>query len=181
MKAIFLCFIMALMIGCKSEHAVLNAEHQFVITGNTIFYNDQQLHLQSDISQWVSILGPYSRMVDIASDIYVWDKIGIYVYTLPNKPKVNSIIFAFREDEYEPVHVKNFFKNAVSLDGALIHRDSTINDVNSSKSGLFFSKGYAQGIYHYDYNVNTPDSTYIRINLLPDRTIRTFGMTMSKY
>ena len=156
LKVVILC-VSLLFVACNAEEKpvkVLNNKHQFIIHVCDIRYNGTSLTLGDPVADWVRVLGPYDRKVRLANDIYVWDKIGLQVFSRWDKARVLSIDFMFEHKESVYEHAlrlresqkdkkyladmvsarpKQYFHNALKLDGVLIDKNINFEDINDAR------------------------------------------------
>ncbi len=85
----------------RDQNSFIKQKHQFEIVGCDIQYNKQSLVLGSAIDDWVKVLGSYDRMVELANDIYVWDEIGLQLYSRWGKKQVKSMNFIINQRNQE--------------------------------------------------------------------------------
>lgn len=167
-----------LVSACQSESnsVSLNEQHRIAIDGNGIRYNEGNVELGKSVEEWIAALGVYSRKIEKGSDLYVWDEMGVFLYTLPGDDKVNSMVVIFQDYKHQAVQTEQVFANSILLDGALIHKNAKIENINRAKTGGRFSKGHLSNIYDYDYLSDQQESTYVRLDLLKDKSIRKFSI-----
>jgi hypothetical protein len=156
------------------------------VRGTSIQYNGQSLPLPGPLSAWEQVFGKHSRKVGVASDVYIWDDLGIYVIAQPRATDLMGFSVAFHASESLPVDTpayltgpaylpRSAFKERLCVDGSDITSVSRIRDINQKKQGQPFARGYLDSIYSYDI-ITPAQSVYVRIDLTDDGTPESFGM-----
>ncbi|WP_250655780.1 hypothetical protein [Alkalimarinus coralli] len=128
---LFACFttLIISLSGCSGEPPSpkkrLNPDHQFTFNGCDIRYNDEPLILGKSVDDWVKVLGPYDRMSPTASDVYVYDDMGVTLYAHPNTSAIISLTLIFNEEKEILQEIRN------SLNGKKRQREQGELDPNS--------------------------------------------------
>lgn len=145
----------------QSREVKLNPEHRFEFDACEMRYNEQAFKLGDSIDKFIELFGPYSRMVDLAHDTYVWDTLGVSVYVPWDKQNVIEMNFIFdfqREiNEYPPDEEfdferqvqediqaaipRHFFSGGILVGGVAIDNKSTIDEYNDQSEKFYFPKG----------------------------------------
>lgn len=176
----------ALLAGSCTEKPrqpppVLDEQHVITVEGTTVRYNGRPFAWNKPPDEWQEVLGPRSRKHE---GISVWDDLGVYLYdndylyrTKDYQVAELSILLGrkrhAKSTDSEPDHwPKKTFNGRLMVDGALIHKGSTVNQINSEKKGVFFERGYLRSIYSYSLNGFT-----IRLDFGHDGTLTAFSIS----
>ena len=110
------------------------------VDGEKLFINDKALLLPGDRKAVIELLGKPSRVLDKANTLLVWDKLGVLIYEDPDSKKIKQVTVALGEVEFE-FWPKKLFRGKLTLDGAAITADTTIESINREKKGKKFAPG----------------------------------------
>jgi hypothetical protein len=156
-----------------------------VVQGTSIQYNGHPLPLPGALSDWERVLGKPSRKIEVASDVYAWDELGLFAGTqmLSSELRVFSVLLSHGETanplrKAPAYYPRSTFKGRLCVDGSEITPTSRIAEVNQHKEGQPFKRGYLDRIYSYDI-LAKPVNAYVRIDLTDEGTPETFGMDFS--
>ncbi|WP_250655776.1 hypothetical protein [Alkalimarinus coralli] len=156
--------------GCSGEppspKKMLNPDHQFTFNGCDIRYNDEPLILGKSVDEWVEVLGPYDRMSPTASDVYVYDDMGIVLYAGHNTKVIKSLTLLFNEEKEIMQEIRNSLKgkkkqreqgdldpNSIYFKGLDLSIEFDEN-VLSSKPKQTFKQGFAIDDVIFDEHIN---------------------------
>ncbi|WP_143195953.1 hypothetical protein [Archangium sp. Cb G35] len=153
-----------------------------LISGTSIQYNGRVLPLPGSLEDWVQLLGPHSRKVEVADDVYVWDQLGIYSTALTSSTVLRSIAVQLNPPDSGPLEAPRYlprstFQGRLCVDGSEITPHSRIEEVNRNKQGQLFARGYLDTIYSYD--IASPTQVYVRIDLTNNERPESFYMGFS--
>lgn len=175
---LWLTLIALLIIGCETRKPVppLDNRHVITVEGATVRYNGKQLRWDVPVDKWKEVLGPPSRKV---RDIYVWDQLGVYISQVSSrnkKPVAFTVLLGRKmhspittgEPDFWP---KQTFAGRLVVDEALIHKNSTINEINHDKKGTSFGRGRLSTIFNYYF-----EDYYISLEFGYDHTLRGFNV-----
>ena len=110
------------------------------VDGGKLFINDKAVPMPGDRKTVVELLGKPSRVLDKANTLLVWDELGILIYEDPDKKKILQVTVALGELKFE-FWPKKMFRGKLTLDGAAVTKDSTIEGINREKKGKKFIAG----------------------------------------
>ncbi len=152
------------------------------ISGTSIQYNGHVLPLPGPLRAWEQVLGPHSRKVEVADDVYVWDQLGIYSSAVTSSTVLRSIAVQLNPPDPGPLEAPKYLPRStiqgrLCVDGSEITPHSRIEDVNRNKRGPLFARGYLDTIYSYD--IVSPTQVYVRIDLTDDERPESFYMGFS--
>ncbi|WP_043430569.1 DUF7738 domain-containing protein [Cystobacter fuscus] len=182
LKQIVLTMALAMGAGsfsCTREKPK-DATCDLLVRGTSIQYNGRALPLPGSLTAWEQVFGKHSRMIDTSSNVYVWDEAGVYAIAPSSDEALQSFAVVLHSNtdpfrgapQYWP---KSTFKGRLCVDGSDITPSSRIEDVNRTKQGQPFSRGYLDRIYSYDI-IQSPRSVYVRIDLTDEGTPESFYM-----
>jgi hypothetical protein len=140
------------------------------------------LPLPGPLRAWEQVLGPHSRKVEVADDVYVWDQLGIYSSAVTSSTVLRSIAVQLNPPDPGPLEAPKYLPRStiqgrLCVDGSEITPHSRIEDVNRNKRGPLFARGYLDTIYSYD--IVSPTQVYVRIDLTDDERPESFYMGFS--
>jgi hypothetical protein len=152
------------------------------VEGADLRYNGRTLPLPGSLETWEAVLGPPSRRVEVADEVYVWDGIGIHAFARePGTPlRGVFVLLKPRTDPHRPpprYWPRNPFKGRLCVDGAEVTSTTQLPELNRSKRGQKFSKGYLDTLYSYD--LPPPAALYVRLDLAEDRRPESFSMSLT--
>jgi hypothetical protein len=152
------------------------------ITGASIQYNGHALSLPGSLKTWEQVLGTSSRKVEAADDVFVWDQLGIHAFARAPGNALRGFFVLLNPrttpDRPAPTYwPRSPFKGRLCVDGSDITPSSRLEDVNRSKQGQKFSKGYLETIYSYDLLAPVP--VYVRLDLSEDGRVESFSMSLT--
>jgi hypothetical protein len=135
----------------------LDGSRVITVEGSTLRYNGQVLSFDVPADDWQKILGPRSRR---DHNISIWDDLGVYLHQAgkgdPRYGKPSSFVVLlgrkphWEHTDTEPNHwPKNTFRGRLVVDGAPIHKDSTINEIGRDKKGTAFHRDHLPTIFSY--------------------------------
>jgi hypothetical protein len=135
----------------------LDGSRVITVEGSTLRYNGQVLSFDVPADDWQKILGPRSRHEE---DISVWDDLGVFLYHASKgerrygNPNCFTVLLGrkphWEHTDTEPAFwPKNTFRGRLVVDGALIHKDSTINEIGHDKKGAAFQRAHLPTIFTY--------------------------------
>jgi hypothetical protein len=130
----------------------------------------------------MAVLGPPSRRVEVADEVYVWDELGIHVFTREPGIPLQGVFVLLKprtnpDRPPPPYWPRNPFKGRLCVDGSEITPTAQIVEVNRNKRGQKFSKGYLDTIYSYD--LPPPVALYVRLDLAEDGRPESFSMSLT--
>jgi hypothetical protein len=168
--------------GSKDSPASAPQPCNLLISGTSIQYNGRALPLPSPLENWEQILGPHSRKVEVADDVYVWDQLGIYSIAPTSSTALRSLAVQLNPPDRGPLEAPKYlprstFQGRLCVDGSDITPRSRIEDVNRNKRGQLFARGYLDHIYSYD--IVSPTPVYVRIDLTDDGRPESFYLGFS--
>jgi hypothetical protein len=158
----------------------LDDRHVITVDGSTVRYNGKLLPWDVPAERWQDVLGPYSRR-DEEGHILTWDELGLFLYEERPSPIAGSLEIQFGWKPHSPHHFgrpdhwpKKLFPGRLIVDGALIHKNSTILEINTDKKAKpDFRRGYMDTIYSYDRD----DGFYVRLDFGHDGTLTAFSIS----
>jgi|GEM_PF-6429552 len=184
-------FVVALLmsVGCLSCNREKPREAasscNLLVQGASIQFNGHVLPLPGELIEWEKVFGKHTRKFSSSADAYIWDEKGIYVLAQLSSPTLDSFTVMLNSrsntdplreaPEYWP---RTTFKGRLCVDGSVITPDSRVADVNRTKQGQPFSRGYLDSIYSYDLDA-PPLDVYVRIDLTDAGTPESFTMDFS--
>jgi hypothetical protein len=160
----------------------LDERHVITVDGTTVRYNGQLLSWSSPAEDWQKVLGPRSRKV---RSISVWDHLGVYLYDndytfRTEDHQVSSFVVPFRKINKSKLNLpdpdfwpQETFHGRLVVDGALIHKDSTLRQIFIEKKGPSFERGHSRSIYRYQV-----DGFSIRLDLGHDGSLKEFSISV---
>ncbi|MBN1209338.1 MAG: hypothetical protein JXB05_31090 [Myxococcaceae bacterium] len=127
------------------------------VEGSTVRYNGRPLVWEAQPERWQEALGPRSRNV---RDISVWDELGVFLYhNRPMDSRPSSFVVLLGRTMHSPLTdsepdfwPRQTFSGRLVVDGALIHKGSTLQQINRDKKGAAFKRDYLDGVYSYETN-----------------------------
>lgn len=145
----------------QSREVEINPQHRFEFNECEMLYNGQPFKLGDSVDEFVELFGPYSRMVELAHDVYVWDSLGVSVYVPYEEENIieMNIIFDFQREPYrfpddeefdgerkleadiQASIPRPFFSGGISVGGVAIDNKSTIEEYNEQADEFYFPKG----------------------------------------
>ena len=173
---IFLFALLFFIFGCEPRQTI-DATHAgqipqdtpaalFRIDACTLYYRDMPLDFNAPLEEWVKKLGEFDRKVVLANDIYVWDALGVQIYTRWNQTKVLSInmMYAREVTAYEEnltystnpadktaladiTSSVTFFDGGVILEGALVAAEIDFESLNKIRKTYLAERGGADSQY----------------------------------
>ncbi|WNG53888.1 hypothetical protein F0U59_03100 [Archangium gephyra] len=169
--------------GSKDSTVPPSRACNLLISGTSIQYNGRVLPLPGPLEEWTQILGPHSRKVEVADDVYVWDRLGIYSTALTSSTVLRSIAVQLNPPDRGPLEAPQYlpsstFQGRLCVDGSEITSHSRIEEVNRNKRGQLFARGYLDTIYSYDI-ASSPTRVYVRIDLTDNERPESFYMGFS--
>ena len=152
------------------------------IEGATIQYNGRMLPLPGSLETWETVLGPHSRRVEVADDVYVWDELGIHAFAREPGTPLRGVFVLLKprtnpDRPPPPYWPRGSFKGRLCVDGSELTPTARISEVNRSKHGQKFSKGYLDTIYSYD--LPPPVALYVRLDLTEDSKLESFSISLT--
>jgi hypothetical protein len=165
-------------LSCTREKPKQSVEScDVMVQGTTIQYKGHPLPTLGTLSDWESVLGTHSRKIEVYSDVYVWDGLGIFIGTQSGTSKQRGSDNSGRKSPaYWP---RSTFKGRLCVDGGEISSTSSIAAVNRYKSGEPFSAGPLE--HSYDYTLSTkPVNVLVGLSLSADWTPEIFEMDFSE-
>lgn len=160
----------------------LDESHVLSIEGTTLRYNGRVIPWDKPPEAWQELLGPRSRVH--GRGISVWDDLGVFLYDNDYKDRTEEYQVACfsvllgrtryataRKSEYA-FWPKKTFNGRLMVDGALIHKGSTLDEINRTKKGTPFRLGWRHNLYFYDLN-----GFYIRLDFGHDGTLTEFSIS----
>jgi hypothetical protein len=169
-----------LALGCsqaRKPEPQLDSRHVITVDGTTVRYNGKELRWDVPADRWQEVLGPRSRRV---RNISVWDEVGVFLFHAPphyERPGSFVVLLGRKrhsritetEPEYWP---KRTFPGRLVVDGALIHKASTVQEIMRDKKGVAFRRGYLSTVYYYDL-----EDFYVRLDFGHDRSLTSFSLS----
>jgi hypothetical protein len=111
------------------------------IEGQQIIIGETKFSLPVERDELIKLFGIPSLKSPLANNIYTWDDYGIYGYEKPGETLIFALVFQLsREDgifNFTPLFA---FSGKLLIDNAVVTADSTINQINESKTGKPFSE-----------------------------------------
>jgi hypothetical protein len=168
--------------GSKDSPVLTPPACHLRISGTSIQYNGHMLPLPGPLEAWEQVLGPHSRKVEVADDVYVWDQLGIYSTASTSSTVLRSIAVQLNPPDRGPLDAPKYlprstFQSRLCVDGSEITPHSRIEEVNRNKRGQLFARGYLDTIYSYD--IASPAQVYVRIDLTDNERPESFYMGVS--
>lgn len=176
-----LLLLLSGLLGCSrsgssaEDAGTVPSGPALTVEGVTVHYNGQVLPLPGPLDTWKAVLGEPSRMVERSKDTYVWDDLGVYVGVRRGTGFVQNLAVVLNPREPGAEVFKHLprttFRGRLLVDGAWVHGDATIQDINRDKRGILFSRDYLPRIYSYDFDTRPHPEKYddryyyIRIDL----------------
>jgi hypothetical protein len=162
--------------------AAVSATCHLRIEGAGIQYNGRTLPLPGALKTWEAVLGPPSRRVEVADEVYVWDELGIHAFAREPGTPLRGVFVLLKPrtnpDRLPPSYwPRNPFKSRLCVDGSEVTPTTQVAEVNRNKRGQKFSKGYLDTIYSYD--LPPPVALYVRLDLAEDRKPESFSMSLT--
>jgi hypothetical protein len=188
----WLCALALLGQGCKEPRVLprqeppppaLDEQRVFTVEGATVRYNGKVLAWDEGIDRWQQVLGPRSRLVE--EGISVWDELGVFVYhqqpgnTRPTSFEVllGRTLHTNLTDSLPEHWPRRTFTGRLVVDGAVVHKGSTVAQLNREKKGPDFSRGYLDGIYSYYLG----EDYYLRLDYGHDGGLTSFSISSTRY
>ncbi len=111
------------------------------ITGTQIVLNKTPIKLPAERNALFEILGQPDRRSDKLNTIYTWDGLGLIAYERKNQAKVHqlSVVVNNSDMNYE-FWSRASFSGVLTIDGAILTRNSTTDSINKTKKGSPFVK-----------------------------------------
>lgn len=165
-----------------SPPASVSAACHLRIEGANIQYNGRTLPLPGSLETWEAVLGPPTRRVEVADEVYVWDELGLHAFAREPGTPLRGIFVLLKprmnpHRPPPPYWPRNPFKGRLCVDGSELTPTTPLEEVNRSKRGQKFSKGYLDTLYHYD--LPPPVAVYVRLDLAEDRRPESFSMSLA--
>jgi hypothetical protein len=139
------------------------------VDGGKLFINDKAVPLPGERKTVVELLGKPSRVLDKANTLLVWDESGILIYEDPKSKKINQVTVALGELKWE-FWPKKLFRGKLTLDGATVTADTTVEAINRDKKGKKFAAGGFGLFSSIDYG-----NTEVVIHKAKDKEVKPDG------
>jgi len=165
-----------------SPPAPVTAACQLRMEGAVIQYNGRPLPLPGSLAAWEAVLGPPSRRVEVADEVYVWDELGLHAFAREAGTPLRGVFVLLKlrtnpDRSPPPYWPRTPFKGHLCVDGSEVTPTTSLAEVNQNKRGQKFSKGYLDTIYSYD--LPAPVALYVRLDLTEDRKLESFSMSLA--
>ena len=108
--------------------------------GTVSINGGKALTLMFDQKELIAALGQPDREAKLSNTLLTWDSLGIFAYVKPDSPKVHAVSIALDRDASLDFWPKKDFAGTATVDGAVVTRASTIEQINKVKKGLPFEK-----------------------------------------
>lgn len=166
--------------SCRQDRPpppVFDERHVIVVEGAAVRYNGQLLDWTAPPERWQQVLGPRSRVV---RGISVWDDLGVFVFHNRSRDlRPDSFVVLLgrarhsqlteTEPDYWP---RQAFGGRLMVDGALVHKDSTLLQINRDKKGPAFQRGHIATEFRYDV-----DGADVSLGFGHDRSLTSFSIS----
>lgn len=173
---IFIVYLLSCTEPKRELPPDIDLRYTITVEGTVLHYNGHLLSWDTDIAKWYETLGPPTRKV---GRISVWDDRGLLLYNGWDTVKPVSFVVTLGKTPHSKITESapsfwpyKLFLGKLYVDGALVHRNAIISEINTQKSDPDFQKGYLPTIYDYE-NKNF----YLRIDFGHDGSMTSFGIT----
>ena len=158
---------------------LLDLRHSITVDGTSVRYNGRELGWNLPADRWQEVLGPRSRKKNVTTPISTWDELGLVLYEDPTDGTADSLVIFFGRTPHSSIttSMPSFWPNRpfpgrLVVDGALIHKDSSIQDIFRDKKGTSFGRSYLNTIFSYYQG-----DFHVALEFGHDRTLTDFSIT----
>lgn len=146
--AVVLAGITLAFAGLSSERAVgqdparvsNSGGMQVVIPDDSFSVNGKRLKLPAPAQEVIKFLGKPTRETKSRNNtILTWDELGIHAYLKPTRETIIAVHFSLRK-EAEAYSAKKVFAGKLTVSGAEVSQESTIEEINAKTKGKPFKR-----------------------------------------
>jgi hypothetical protein len=105
------------------------------VDGKELSINAKKTPLPGERWILVELLGKPSRVLEKANTLLVWDELGLLAYERPGGGPIVAVTVALGELNDFDFWPKKAFRGKLSLDGAVVTANTTIDEINRAKKG----------------------------------------------
>ena len=183
-----LLLLSTMLLSCSREMSKEQlAACDVLVQGTSIQYKGHPLPMPGALSDWERVLGTHSRKIEVSSDAYAWDDLGIFVGTRRGTSTLEMFAVVLRQmggdgsgRESPAYWPRSTFMGRLCVDGSEISATSSIAQVNRYKKG----EPFREGPFEHDYDYTLRDKSvkvFVSLSFSPAWTPEIFEMDFSEY